>query len=1283
MRIIRVALFPILFLFSSAILFAQTTVRDLPQPKWREAGIPSLKNYTPKEHGGGAQNWAIAQDARGVMYFGNNSGVLEYDGVSWRLIPVPNKSAVRSLVIAAEGTVYIGAKGEIGYLAPDSAGQLQYVSLRAHVPAEYRDFADIAKTFVTAEGVYFQALDRLLLWSKNRMRIWKPALPFHLSFVFEDRLYIRQPGIGLLRMEADSLRLLPQGEKFADLRIYCMLPFEKNKILLGTREQGLFVYDGVGVRPFPTEIDAFLIESQIYHGAVLADNSIALATLRSGVLLLDHEGRLLQVLNRASGIQNDNVKFLFTDRENGLWLALENGLTRAALPAPLSYFDGRNALEGAVEFILRHQGRLYVATSRGVSYLNPRLQNQADHTLAQPPQFLPVTGISGRGWCLLTNGNVLLAAVNEGVYRIEHDQAKLIWPSASQSYVVQRSQTDSARVYIGLQDGLAALRLSSSNRVLDEGKIEGVEEEIRSIVETKAGMLWLGTRSQGYVRVDFSSGLRRNPKVEKFHAAHGLPADHGWATVIPFAESELFITDKSLFRFDEKTKRFIPDSSFGAAYANGTRFTGEAAADRRNNLWLQSGSDEEQQEIGVAVRQAHDAYVWQYRPFLPLKNFSAWSIYVEEEAAGAEVVWFGGPEGLARYDAAAEKNYAVNFSALVRRVRTITRDSLVFGGAGSGKSETVISRPLRYANNALRFEFSASSYENEAANQFQYYLEGFDQGWSVWTKETKKDYTNLAEGVYRFHARAKNLYEHTSAEAVSAFKILPPWYRSWWAYLAYLGAFVWAAYRGVKYRTRQLEQRSRKLEALVQERTAELAEQKNNIELLSQIGKDLTASLDFDIIFLKLYESINQLADATIFGVGIYYAEKHQIEYRLAMEKGKRFAPYARDTLDKNQFPVWCLENRKPVFINDVRQEYAQYIRAYQEPSLVLEDGSLSETPTSLIYLPLLAQERALGVLTIQSYRRNAYTTDHLNLLQNLAAYTAIALDNANAYRQLNATLEHLKATQQQLVVQEKLASLGALTAGIAHEIKNPLNFVNNFAVLSMELAAELREEIEKIEDRGSKIVDRESFANIEEILETLIQNAEKINHHGKRADSIVKSMMEHSRGSTGEREAVDINRLLDEAVNLTYHGLRAQSMDFNITLEKDYDASVGEVQAVPQDLSRVFLNILNNACYAAHDKQAKVGGNFSPTLSVSTKRLDAKIEIRIRDNGTGIPAHVRDQIFNPFFTTKPTGKGTGLGLSISYDIVVQQHKGTIAVESKEGEFTEFAITLPKKMAAR
>jgi signal transduction histidine kinase len=278
------------------------------------------------------------------------------------------------------------------------------------------------------------------------------------------------------------------------------------------------------------------------------------------------------------------------------------------------------------------------------------------------------------------------------------------------------------------------------------------------------------------------------------------------------------------------------------------------------------------------------------------------------------------------------------------------------------------------------------------------------------------------------------------------------------------------------------------------------------------------------------------------------------------------------------------------------------------------------------------------------------------------------------------AALRDLKAAQANLIQAEKMASLGQLTAGIAHEIKNPLNFVNNFAGLSSELLEELKETTAP----ALATLDEDRRSEVREVIDTLTGNLERIVEHGKRADNIVKSMLAHSRGGTGERQSVDLNALVEEALNLAYHGARAQDQNFNITLERDYGKDIAPIELAPQDMTRVLLNLFGNGFYAANQRRRETNdGAFKPVLVVRTRDLGEAVEIRVRDNGVGIPAEVRDKLFQPFFTTKPTGEGTGLGLSISYDIVTHGHGGAITVDSDVGAFTEFAIRLPRRFAAR
>jgi len=271
--------------------------------------------------------------------------------------------------------------------------------------------------------------------------------------------------------------------------------------------------------------------------------------------------------------------------------------------------------------------------------------------------------------------------------------------------------------------------------------------------------------------------------------------------------------------------------------------------------------------------------------------------------------------------------------------------------------------------------------------------------------------------------------------------------------------------------------------------------------------------------------------------------------------------------------------------------------------------------------------------------------------------------------------LIELQTAQASLVHAQKMAALGQMTAGIAHEIKNPLNFVNNFAGLSVELLDELKEETAP----AIAALDKDKQAAIDETIEMITSNLEKIAEHGKRADGIVKSMLDHSRGGTGDWRPVDLNGLIDEALNLAYHGARAQDQSFNITMERDLDRDLAPIEVVPQDMTRVFLNLFSNGFYAASKRQREAIDGFRPVLKVRTRDVGDQVEIRVRDNGTGIAPEIRDKLFQPFVTTKPTGEGTGLGLSISYDIVTQQHGGSITVESEPGEYTEFTVRLPRR----
>ncbi len=334
----------------------------------------------------------------------------------------------------------------------------------------------------------------------------------------------------------------------------------------------------------------------------------------------------------------------------------------------------------------------------------------------------------------------------------------------------------------------------------------------------------------------------------------------------------------------------------------------------------------------------------------------------------------------------------------------------------------------------------------------------------------------------------------------------------------------------------------------------------------------------------------------------------------------------------------------------------------------------------SMLFVPLLRDGTPIGVIAVTRVEPGPFVEHHVQLLQTFADQAVIAIENVRLFdevqartRELSQSLDELRTAQDRLVQTEKLASLGQLTAGIAHEIKNPLNFVNNFSALSAELTDELNDVLKSVTLAGNV---REE---VDELTGLLKDNLQKVVQHGKRADSIVKNMLLHSREGSGEHRPADINALLEESLNLAYHGARAEKPQFNVTLQRDFDAAAGTIEVFPQEITRAFLNLISNGFYAVTMRKLETGDSgFDPIVSATTRNLGHAVEIRIRDNGTGIPAEVKEKMFNPFFTTKPAGEGTGLGLSMSHDIIVKQHGGRIDVETEPGKFTEFTIVLPR-----
>jgi len=782
-----------------------------------EAGLPFIRNFDPRSYGAAAQNWSLAQDRQGVIYVGNVDGaVLAFDGARWQRIAVPNRATVRSLALGADGRIYVGTVGNLGYLEPDAAGQLRFVSLLDKIPSKERDFADVWSIHPTADGVFFATSTQLFRYRDGAMEVWKPKTSFHLSFLVDGKLYIRETGLGLLQLDGERLELSPGGSRFADEKIYALLPWrgpdaQPGDLLVGTRTQGWFIRHGNSYRPWVTEADAAIRKGQLYNASWLADGRLAAGTLRGGLFLLDAQGRLLRTLNRGSGLTTNMMLAQFQDREGGLWIAAGNGISRIDLGSPLTYYGERGGLPDGVQALQRHAGTLYAGTSDGMY----RLVDGADAHFERLPR------VSGQIWGFAEVDDQLLVASSDGVFALVGGMPRQLLDTrqnvlSTTALSLRRSTRDPSRVFVGYPDGIGSLRYQDG-RWIDEGRIAGVRQEVRTIRQDAGGHLWLSLWVGGAIRLSLPPDWQgphdgRSVKVERFGAAEGLPPEQNDLVMI---DGRLrFTTPHGIYRFDEAGKRFSLDPAFAGLFPSGPQPVDVLRQDRRGGLWLYAVADADgSKQTGHAVH-AGQGWRWVDTPLQPLAGIDM-SVFLDD-ADGT--LWLGGDKGLYRYRPGA--------AATDPAPRTLLRMAAEQGGRVLFADHLAAAQPpeIPYAQNSIRFEFALPSYAYSYANRYQVWLQGLDPGWSPWSEDAYRDYTNLPDGRYRFHVRARDVHGRQGREATFDFRVLPPWYRTAWAWLLWVAAGMLALSLLVRWRSAALRRRNRALAGLVARRTTELAQ---------------------------------------------------------------------------------------------------------------------------------------------------------------------------------------------------------------------------------------------------------------------------------------------------------------------------------------------------------------------------------------------------------------------------------------------------------------------------
>jgi ligand-binding sensor domain-containing protein/signal transduction histidine kinase len=1249
--------------------------------------------------------FAILQDRQGFIWFGTQAGLNRYDGYRvtvYKSDPTdPHSLAdnwIGSLHEDEQGRLWVGTRGGLHRFDRMTESFTRYVPDQKNVVGvAYRDIAAITGDgrgglwLATGDGL--QHLDPASgQFTFFRHDAADPDSLAHntVSALKRDArgaLWIGTPG-GVDRLEPDAKSFrhyLPQGRGGADGKpaaVLALLNDRKDTLWVGTAA-GLeaWTFGGGAPRQRRFGLDEGLPPGQVNVVYEDRDGGIWAGTETDGLQRWDAGlGRFTGYRNLSKDINSlasNRVVSLLQDRSGTLWIGTWFG---GASRTDLASGGFERAMTGEQVYRIAGDGKgtLWTATfGGGVNRLDLATGRSTLVTVA------PVKG-NGTGGDKVTallhdaRGR-LWAGTTADLYRFDAAGgrfSRVPLPGNPAFNQIRRIASDRAgTLWLGSRSGVLHYDPASGalqvfrNDPADPHSLGSNWSE--AILEDRNGTLWIGTVN-GLDRLDRASGRFTHFRHDPLDPAS---LTHDRVHVL-FEDSKgrLWIgTAGGLSRMEagaDGSPRFRSYSSKDGLAADPI---GGILEDRHGQLWIST----------TAGISRFDPVSKKFKNYVARDGMMSGSYFVGSYYRdGDDNLYFGGVDGLTMFKPAAVHDNPnpppaaiTDFLIFNRSIRGRALPADV--GLTAAVSEAgAITLPHR--DSMFAVEFAGLHFADPQRNRYAYKLDGFDRDW-VTTGADKRfaTYTNLDPGDYLFHVRTANKDGvWNDAGASLAITITPPFWMTWWFRLALSALLIGAAYGVYRTRILQLGRRQALLSRQVAQRTAEVVEQKEeierqkesverahrNISLLSDIGREITATLDHESIMLTLYRHVAELMPADITEVAFYRPQQQVLTSLFAIERGRRSLPYTRSMQDPNQLAVWCVTQRKSVFINDLDAEYGSYIdRGGMDAAspIRFEDGSLGNRPQSLIYEPIVVQQRLIGVVGVHSFRKHAYQQVHLDMLRTLVAYGAVAFDNANAYRKL-------KDAQQQLVFQEKMASLGTLTAGVAHEINNPANFSH---VGAQVLSGELEKFRSFLLGLAGDDAEPEVAAGINARIDGLVEQAGTIIEGTTRIKGLVQDLRTFSRLDQSDKKAVPIADSLMSTVNL----VRAQYAE-SAAIRCDLEANP-VLDCWPAQLNQVFMNLIVNACQAIQERQA--AGDAKPGhLDIRTRIDDDCLLIEFEDDGCGIPADVIDRIFEPFFTTKTVGEGTGLGLSISFGIV-EKHGGDIMVVSTAGKGSCFTVMLP------
>lgn len=750
----------------------------------KTTGIPNIHNYPKSVYGAGTQNWGIAQDKNGFMYFANNDGVLRFDGIHWELFPVSTSMPVRSIAVDEENNIYVGLYNDFGIMEQNTAGEYVFKSLRYLLSSDIEDFDDVWKIYKIQGNLFFQSYDYLFVFKNEKIQVIRPQKSFQFTFNVNERLLIHEPDFGLFEYRNETLDMLPWSDNLKGKEITEILEVRQNFLIIVTNRDGVYKVENGKLEKWNVPLTRFAEEFNIFSATKIGGNFFAFGSITNGLVISDADGEIVQHLNKNRGLQNNTILSIFADRDDNLWLGLDNGIDYVEINSPLSYISDFEGL-GAGYCAQIFDGKLYLGTNQGL-YVK-----SFNNFLNKNEQFKLIENTTGQVWSLKVFDGTLFCGHNFGTFIVQGNEAvKISKEEGGWDYIKLNGRDD--LVLGGCYNGLLLFRKSGNSWSLFK-VIKGFNESSRFLFQDTEGTIWMSHGGKGIFSIRLNEALDSVISYTLYNSKNGLPSDEQ-NILFGFNGEALISTVSGIFRFNRESSTFIPATNFMETFQVKGRLK-TFKPDSEGNFWFIADD-----EAGVFRLNEDLSFTKIITPFMPLENK-----FVNEFEFifpfNNDHVFIGIENGFAHYSSKFLKSYSRPYKSFITKVDLPYLDSTLV----LLNRHTNIEYNFPFKKNAFRFHFTAPFFEGHSRLQFSYFLENYNNNWSDWSSDNYRDFTNLSEGEYVFNIKARNVYGEESETARFQFEILPPWHRSELAYLIYFILVVLVFYLVIRFFSKRME----------------------------------------------------------------------------------------------------------------------------------------------------------------------------------------------------------------------------------------------------------------------------------------------------------------------------------------------------------------------------------------------------------------------------------------------------------------------------------------------